>query len=44
MERDAWLTDQGFLVLRFLNSQIENRPWEVIDAIVAASKRMLAKD
>ena len=43
-ERDAWLADQGFLVLRFPNGQIENRPWEVIDAIVAASKRTLAKD
>ena len=43
-ERDAWLTAENFLVLRFPNSQIENRPWEVIDAIIAASKRKLTQD
>ena len=43
-ERDAWFTDENFLVLRFSNGQIENRPWEVIDAITTASKRMLTKD
>jgi len=36
-ERDDWLTAQGFRVLRFPNSQIEHRPWEVVDAIIAAS-------
>ena len=39
--RDAWLTAEGFLVLRFTNQQIESRSWEVIGAIVAASERRL---
>ncbi|WP_292174019.1 DUF559 domain-containing protein [Brevundimonas sp.] len=39
--RDAWLTTEGFLVLRFTNQQIESRSWEVIGAIVAASERRL---
>lgn len=34
--RDAWLTEQGFRVLRFPNRQIENRSHEVIAAIRAA--------
>lgn len=42
--RDSWLSDQGFLVLRFPNSQVESRSWEVVDAIITASKRKLAKD
>ncbi|MBX3476584.1 MAG: DUF559 domain-containing protein [Brevundimonas sp.] len=43
-ERDAWFAAENFIVLRFPNSQIENRPWGVIDAITAASKRKLVKD
>ena len=39
--RDAWLTAEGFIVLRFTNQQIESRSWEVIGAIVAASERRL---
>ena len=39
--RDAWLTAEGFVVLRFTNQQIESRSWEVIGAIVAASERRL---
>jgi len=35
-ERDAWLKDEGFRVLRFENRQIENRSHEVIAAILAA--------
>ncbi|WP_395651225.1 endonuclease domain-containing protein [Brevundimonas sp.] len=34
--RDAWLTAQGFRILRFPNSQIENRSHEVVAAIRAA--------
>ena len=36
-ERDAWLKDEGFRVLRFENVQIENRGHEVIAAILAAA-------
>lgn len=39
--RDAWLTTEGFVVLRFTNQQIESRSWEVVAAIIAASKRKL---
>ena len=39
--RDAWLTAEGFFVLRFTNQQIEGRSWEVISTIVAASERRL---
>jgi very-short-patch-repair endonuclease len=39
--RDAWLTAEGFVVLRFTNQQIESRSWEVIGAIMAASERRL---
>ena len=39
--RDAWLKDEGFVVLRFTNQQIENRSWEVVSAIIAASERKL---
>src|SRR3954471_11970593 len=35
-ERDAWLRDEGFRVLRFENRQIENQGHEVIAAILAA--------
>jgi very-short-patch-repair endonuclease len=42
-ERDDWLTGQGFRVMRFPNSQIEHRPWEVMDAIIAASGRSAGK-
>lgn len=42
-ERDDWLTGQGFRVMRFPNSQIEHRPWEVMDAIIAASARSAGK-
>ena len=36
-ERDAWLVDQGFRVLRFPNQQIENQPNEVLTTIIAAT-------
>jgi very-short-patch-repair endonuclease len=36
--RDAWLTTEEFLVLRFTNQQTERRSWDVIGAIVAASE------
>ena len=39
--RDAWLTAEGLVVLRFTNQQIESRSWEVIGAIMAASERRL---
>ncbi len=35
-ERDAWLRSENFRVLRFENSQIENRSHEVVVAILAA--------
>ncbi|WP_409019772.1 endonuclease domain-containing protein [Brevundimonas vesicularis] len=35
-ERDAWLTSQGFRVLRFSNQMIETRAHEVVGAIKAA--------
>jgi len=38
---DGWLTSQDFRVLRFPNSQIENRSHEVIAAILAAAGRSL---
>ncbi len=34
--RDAWLVVQGFRVLRFPNSQIEARDWEVIAQVLKA--------
>ncbi len=37
VERDAFLREQNFRVLRFSNSEIENRAHEVIAAILAAS-------
>ena len=42
--RDAWLRGQGFRVLRFPNQQIENRPHEVLAAIIAATKEKLTRD
>jgi len=36
VERDAFLREQNFRVLRFPNTQIENRSHEVIAAILAA--------
>ncbi|WP_296820477.1 DUF559 domain-containing protein [Brevundimonas sp.] len=36
--RDGWLGSQGFRVLRFPNTQIENRDWEVVGAILEAVK------
>lgn len=42
--RDAWLNEQGFVVLRFTNSEIENRSWEVVSAILAAANRKLVAD
>jgi len=36
VERDDWLSAQGFRILRFPNHRIENRPHEVLAAIVAA--------
>lgn len=37
-DRDAWLRSQGFRLLRFPNTQIENHGHEVIAAIIAAVK------
>ena len=37
--RDAWLTGQGFRVLRFANARIEQRDWEVVAAIIEAATR-----
>ena len=34
--RDGYLKRQGFQVLRFSNTVIENRPWELHAAVVAA--------
>jgi very-short-patch-repair endonuclease len=34
--RDTWLTSQGFRVLRFANKEIEDWPFRVMDAILAA--------
>jgi very-short-patch-repair endonuclease len=42
--RDAWLTGQGFRVLRFPNQQIENRRQEVIAAILTAADARPVKD
>ena len=42
--RDAWLTGQGFPVLRFPNQQIENRRQEVIAVILTAADARLATD
>ena len=42
--RDAWLGEQGFVVLRFPNSEIENRDWKVVSAIKAAANRKRAVD
>jgi len=39
VERDAWLRGQGFRILRFPNSQIENRPHQVLAAILAATTK-----
>ena len=36
--RDRWLASQGFLVLRFTNRMIEDRPEAVFEAILAASR------
>lgn len=36
VERDAFLREQGFRVLRFPNTDIENRRHEVVAAILAA--------
>ena len=35
-ERDAWLTQQGFRVLRFANAEVLNRSHLVLAQIVAA--------
>lgn len=43
-ERDDWLRGQDFRVLRFPNQQIENRPHEVLTAIVAAANAKLTRD
>ena len=44
LARDAWLSEQGFRVLRFPNQQIENRGQEVIAAILTAADARLTKD
>jgi len=37
LERDAWLTGQGFRVLRFSNSEINGRAdWRVITRVMSA--------
>jgi len=38
LERDTWLREQGFRVLRFQNATIEQRPRDVLDAILGATK------
>ncbi|OJU50203.1 MAG: hypothetical protein BGO02_15670 [Brevundimonas sp. 67-6] len=42
--RDNWLREQGFRMLRFPNPQIENRPHEVLTAIIAAADEKLTRD
>ncbi len=37
-KRDAWLTSQGFRVLRFPNAEILRKPNDVLDAIRRAAK------
>lgn len=37
--RDVWLSAQGFRILRFANSQIENRAHEVVATIHPAAVR-----
>jgi very-short-patch-repair endonuclease len=37
-KRDAWLTNEGFLVLRFANTVIEGDPNVVFAAILAAAE------
>ena len=39
VERDAFLREQNFRVLRFANTDIENRRHEVVSAILAATTR-----
>ena len=43
-ERDAWLREQGFRVLRFANGMIGNQREEVLSAIVAATEERLTRD
>jgi len=43
-ERDGWLREQGFRVLRFPNQMIENHREKVLTAIVAATEERLTKD
>ncbi|WEK58238.1 MAG: DUF559 domain-containing protein [Candidatus Brevundimonas phytovorans] len=42
--RDEFLRAQDFRVLRFPNPQIENRPHEVLAAIIAAANARLTQD
>lgn len=42
--RDEFLRNEGFRVLRFPNQQIENRPHEVLAAIIAAANAKLKQD
>ncbi|CAN5340171.1 hypothetical protein BH10PSE2_BH10PSE2_18850 [soil metagenome] len=41
VERDAWLRSEGFRVLRFPNSQIENRSHEVLASILSAANETM---
>ncbi|WP_353738810.1 DUF559 domain-containing protein [Brevundimonas sp.] len=43
-ERDAWLREQGFRVLRFANGMIGNQREAVLSAIVAATEEGLTRD
>ena len=40
-ERDAWLTSQGFTVLRFANEAVISNQSDVLAAIAAAGRRAL---
>ena len=43
-ERDAWLTTQGFQVLRFTNELVLSHPRQVYTSIVCAVKQRLTND
>jgi very-short-patch-repair endonuclease len=39
LERDAWLSGEGFRVMRFSNLMIQQSPGDVLVAVLAAAKR-----
>jgi very-short-patch-repair endonuclease len=43
-ERDAWLTSQGFRILRFTNDEIERGPDKLLWAISAAVEAPMSGD